>query len=151
MNTGIELERVTKRPEYLAIAATRRKWVTPSFIVQARPAETEGADIDPAESEQPGIEIDPITRIGFTVSKKVGGAVKRNRARRRLKEAARTAFSKYGSPGWAYVVIGRPAAISYDFEKMQADMRWALAKLASGADLKPSQNGQNKPKDRKNT
>ncbi|WP_417466042.1 ribonuclease P protein component [Kordiimonas sp.] len=139
MSTTIELERVTKRPEYLAIAGTRRKWVTPSFIVQALPAKT-----TPAPESENSVEAVPLPRIGFTVSKKVGNAVKRNRARRRLKEAARIAFSKYASVGWAYVVVGRPAAVSYDFEKMQADMRWALAKLASGADLKPSRSVKNK-------
>ncbi|WP_020400405.1 ribonuclease P protein component [Kordiimonas gwangyangensis] len=113
-----KLERVKKRPEYLSIAATGRKWVTPSFILQA----------SVGESDSP-------PRAGFTVSKKVGKAVERNRARRRLKEAARLTLDGHGSRGWAYVFIGRQAAISYDFEKMQADMRWALAKLASGADL----------------
>lgn len=113
-----KLERVKKRPEYLAIAATGRKWVTPSFILQANPGESDAAP-----------------RAGFTVSKKVGKAVERNRARRRIKEAARLMLAAHGTPGWAYVFIGRQAAISYDFEKMQADMRWALAKLAAGADL----------------
>ena len=113
------LERIRKRPEYLAVAATGRKWVTPSFIVQA----------SPGESDTP-------PHAGFTVSKKVGNAVKRNRARRRLKEAARLIVPGHGSKGWAYVFIGRQAAIAYDFQKMQADMRWALAKLADGADLR---------------
>ncbi|WP_262692866.1 ribonuclease P protein component [Kordiimonas aestuarii] len=112
-------DRIKKRPEYLAVADTQRKWVTPAFIVQAMPG----------ESDEP-------PRAGFTVSKKVGNAVARNRARRRLKEVARAVLPAHGTPGWAYVFIGRQAAISYDFEKLGADMRWALAKLASGADLK---------------
>ncbi len=113
-----KLERVRKRPEYLAIAATGRKWVTPAFILLASPGES-----------------DDKPRAGFTVSKKVGKAVERNRARRRIKEAARLVLPEQGTSGWAYVFIGRQAAISYDFDKMQADMRWALAKLAAGADL----------------
>ncbi|WP_417450110.1 ribonuclease P protein component [Kordiimonas sp.] len=112
-------DRIKKRPEYLAVAGTQRKWVTPAFIVQAMPGES-----------------DTSPRVGFTVSKKVGNAVARNRARRRLKEVARQIVAAHGEPGWAYVFIGRQAAISYDFEKLGADMRWALAKLASGADLK---------------
>lgn len=120
------LERLKKRPEYLAVSATGRKWVTPSFILQARPG---SADSPPA--------------IGFTVSKKVGKAVIRSRVRRRLKEAARIAFPKNGGQGWQYVLIGRQAAKDYPFEKLCADMKWALAKLSSGADLKP--NGARKP------
>ena len=117
------MERIKKRPEYLAVAATRRKWVTPAFILQAMPGSTDS---------QP--------KAGFTVSKKVGNAVMRNKARRRLKEAARTQIVENGTSGWAYVFIGRQAAISYPFEKLCADMRWALAKLAAGADLKTSRN-----------
>ncbi|WP_025896705.1 ribonuclease P protein component [Kordiimonas gwangyangensis] len=75
-----KLERVKKRPEYLSIAATGRKWVTPSFILQA----------SVGESDSP-------PRAGFTVSKKVGKAVERNRARRRLKEAARLTLDGHGS------------------------------------------------------
>lgn len=121
------MQRVTQRPEYLAVAATGRKWVTPAFILQA----------------MPGDDISLAPRAGFTVSKKVGNAVVRNRARRRIKEAARMILPANGQRGWAYVFIGRQAATDYPFEKLGADMRWALAKLASGADLSPR--GNSKP------
>lgn len=123
MQSSEKLARLKKRPEYLAVAQTRRKWVTPAFILQAMPGET-----------------DSPPKVGFTVSKKVGNAVMRNRARRRLKEAAKEIFPTKGTQGWAYVVIGRQAAIDYPFEKLQADMAWALAKLASRADLKANSN-----------
>jgi len=113
------MARITKRPEYLAVAATRRKWVTPAFILQAQ----EGTSDSPP-------------KIGFTASKKVGNAVIRSHTRRRLKEAARQVFPDHGAAGWGYVLIGRQAATSYPFDKLCADMRWALAKLSSGADLK---------------
>lgn len=116
-----KLARLTKRPEYLAVARTQRKWVTPSFILQAKSG----------ESDSP-------PRAGFTTSKKVGNAVARNRARRRLKEATRAILPQLGQAGWDYVFIGRQAAISYPFDKMNSDIRWALAKLASGADLDKS-------------
>ncbi len=112
------LARILKRPEYLAVASTRRKWVTPAFILQAKPSE---ADSPP--------------RVGFTVSKKVGKAVIRSKARRRLKEAARIIFPDHASPGWDYVLVGRPSATDMDFKKLCSDMRWALAKLTAGADL----------------
>lgn len=118
-NGATSLNRLTKRPDYLAVAATRRKWVTPSFILQAMQG---AADTPP--------------RVGFTVSKKVGNAVARNRARRRLKEATRAIAPLHGSRGWSYVFVGRQAAISYPFDKMCSDIKWALAKLEAGADLR---------------
>lgn len=122
------LERITKRPDYLAVAATRRKWVTPSFILQAKPGE---GDSPP--------------RAGFTVSKKVGKAVIRSRARRRLKEATRAILPLHGQTGWSYVLIGRTAATDYDFIKMQSDLKWALAKLHAGTDLKPGKPRNTRP------
>ena len=113
--------RITARPDYLAVSASGRKWVTPSFILQALPGNS-----------------DCPAKVGFTVSKKAGNAVKRSRARRRLKEAARFSFPDKAPNGWSFVLIGRTAATDYPFEKMQADMRWALAKLAMNADLKAS-------------
>lgn len=113
-----QLERIKKRPEYLAVANTRRRWVTPSFILQAKPGE---GDSHP--------------RAGFTTSKKVGNAIARNKARRRLKEAARKIMPEKGSTGWDYVFIGRQAATDYPFTKMLSDIEWALAKLHKGADL----------------
>lgn len=115
--------RITARPDYLAVGASGRKWVTPSFILQALPGEE-----------------DAPARLGFTVSKKAGNAVRRSRARRRLKEAARFSFPGAAPLGWSFVLIGRSSATDYPFEKMQADMRWALAKLAANADLKSSSN-----------
>lgn len=128
-----EIGRITGRPDYLAIAATGRKWVTPSFILQASP---------PPHADDDGKTRS--ARVGFTVSKKVGNAVKRSRARRRLKEAARLVFPEKAPQDWDFVVIGRAAATNFPFEKICADMRWALAKLASNADLKTS-NARNKP------
>lgn len=122
-----DIGRITGRPDYLAIAATGRKWVTPSFILQASPP----AIVSNGEDARPA-------RVGFTVSKKVGNAVRRSRARRRLKEAARASFPGKAPANWDFVIIGRACAIDYPFEKMSSDMRWALAKLASNTDLKSS-------------
>jgi len=114
------MDRLKKRPEYLAVARTGRKWVTPAFIVQAMPGD---GDQGP--------------KAGFTVSKKVGNAVMRNRARRRLKEITRAILPEKGLKGWSYVLVGRQAAIDYPFTKLASDLKWALAKLAEGADLRP--------------
>lgn len=69
-------------------------------------------------------------RVGFTCSKKVGNAVARNHAKRRLREVARLILPQHGKPGWDYVLIGRANATSErDFEQLKADLRYALRKL----------------------
>ena len=69
-------------------------------------------------------------RVGFTCSKKVGNAVARNRAKRRLREVARVILPEMGHDGWDYVLIGRHGAtVSLPFDQMTQDLRFALRKL----------------------
>lgn len=67
-------------------------------------------------------------RIGFTVTKKVGNAVVRNRTRRRLKEAARLQLQEQPVSGVDLVMIGRDGTRSRDFRLLRDDIRRALAK-----------------------
>ncbi len=68
--------------------------------------------------------------IGFTCSRKVGNAVARNRAKRRLREVARLVLPEHGRAGWDYVLIGRPGTTARtDFQQMQADLRMALDRV----------------------
>jgi len=69
-------------------------------------------------------------RVGYTCSKKVGNAVARNRAKRRLREVARLILPLKGRAGWDYVLIGkREVTATRDFQDMLADMRYALKKV----------------------
>jgi ribonuclease P protein component len=69
-------------------------------------------------------------RVGFTCSKKVGNAVARNRAKRRLRELARLVLPALGRPGFDYVLIGRPDTTEQrDFKDLQDDLRAALFRI----------------------
>lgn len=70
-------------------------------------------------------------RVGFTVTKKLGNAVVRNRIKRRLREVARLALEDAASPGYDYVLIGRASAASKSFAGMQSDLLSALKQLHS--------------------
>jgi ribonuclease P protein component len=65
-------------------------------------------------------------RLGFTVTKKVGNAVTRNRTRRRLKEAARLLLNECQVTGYDLVLIGRDSTRKRDFIALQGDIRGAL-------------------------
>ena len=73
---------------------------------------------------------DPAIRVGFTCSKKVGNAVARNRAKRRLRAVAREVLVNEGKAGWDYALIGKPGATAErGFDQLLADLRYALKKL----------------------
>ena len=101
-----------KRAEFLAAARARRQ-ATASFLLQARPR-GDGGEL----------------RVGFTCSKKIGNAVTRNRAKRRLRAVARAVLPVDGRPGWDYVLVGKPeATVTRDFADLLSDLRRALVSV----------------------
>ncbi|GBQ29956.1 ribonuclease P protein component [Gluconacetobacter azotocaptans] len=103
--------RLKKRSEFLRVAARGRKVPSPGLVLQALGRE----DADPA-------------RIGFTVTKKVGNAVVRNRARRRLREAVRAVEREQSLRGVDLVLIGRGGTGGRAFSALVGDLRRALRK-----------------------
>ncbi|OFX09719.1 MAG: ribonuclease P protein component [Alphaproteobacteria bacterium RIFOXYD12_FULL_60_8] len=111
------LERLKRRSDFLRVAATRLKWVAPGLILQMAPT--------PAEVQTS----DPTARLGFTVSKKVGNAVHRNRARRRLKALASQVMPGTALMGRDYVLIGRVETITRPYDLLLQDLQTALKRL----------------------
>lgn len=75
----------------------------------------------------------PAIRVGFTCSKKVGNAVARNHAKRRLREVARAVLPELGHAGWDYVLVGRAVETeTRDFQDLLNDLRFAIKKVHGG-------------------
>ena len=108
------MERLTQRADFLA-AASGTKVPAAAFVLQARKRGDEG----PA-------------RFGFTVSKKVGNAVERNRVRRRLREIVRLSDAGRTRAGHDYVLIGRRAALALPFASMRQEFDGALRRVHEG-------------------
>ncbi len=99
-----------KRADFLKAASARRQG-TDGFLLQAR---------DRADGEA-------ALRVGFTASKKIGNAVLRNRAKRRLRALARDCLARQGRPGWDYVLVARPqATVTRAYADLCADLDRAL-------------------------
>jgi ribonuclease P protein component len=102
------MERLRQRADFLA-AATGVKIPAAAFVLQTKRRDDEG----PA-------------RFGFTVSKKVGNAVERNRVRRRLREIVRLHAAGRIRAGHDYVLVGRRAALALPFERIKQDFDGAV-------------------------
>ncbi len=114
---SVPITRLKCRSDFLRVSHRGRKWAAPGLVLQSRQREKTKA------SSRDGI------RIGFTVTKKVGNAVIRNRARRRLKSAALDVMAKHGQDLTDYVLIGRASTLKRPYALLVADLKTAMQKL----------------------
>lgn len=105
------MERLRQRADFLA-AASGSKAPAAAFVLQARDRGDAGS-----------------ARVGFTVSKKVGNAVERNRVRRRLREVVRLTGGERMHAGFDYVLVGRRNALALPFERISQDLTGALRRV----------------------
>jgi len=109
------LERLRKRSEFLRVTKGCDSWVTPAFVVQLYKRTPES-----------------FFRYGITASRKIGGAVERNRAKRRIRALLRQVLPSLGRPGNDYVVIARKEILKRSFALMCQEFEQALTKLHGG-------------------
>jgi len=129
-NPGPELGRVRKRPEFVRITRQGQKAVAKSVILQSLKRDPAGGECSSANLAHEKLA-EP-ARIGFTVSKKVGNAVQRNRAKRRLREAVREIMPTRAKAGFDYVLIGRAATLERPWQDLLRDLNKALDMTENG-------------------
>lgn len=132
---GAAPERLKQRREFLRVAHSGRKWVAPGLILQVGPHVHEVTKASGDIPVHPAMPNRPDAfRVGFTVSRKVGGAVVRNRVRRRLRAAVETVMPGHAAARHDYVVIGRAATVRRPFDALSADLETALKRLGAWRD-----------------
>jgi ribonuclease P protein component len=125
-----------KRSEFLRIRGGAR-WSTPTVTVETRPRPApSGADPEPDRPPplsrgKPAAGTPPadVARFGYTVTKKLGGAVQRNRIRRRLKAAVEEIAAVHCRAGFDYVLIAKAAALTTPFGALKKDLEAAFDRV----------------------
>lgn len=118
------LPHLKRRRDYVRVSRSGRSTARAGMVVQARRWDAPAATGDHGDDDG-GAGI----RLGITASKKVGNAVTRNRARRRLREVARAVLPTRAAPGHDYVLIARASTPSRPYALLIADLIAALSRL----------------------
>ncbi|HLY44531.1 MAG TPA: ribonuclease P protein component [Stellaceae bacterium] len=125
------LARLKTRADFLRVAATRRRAVRPGFVLQAAPQPPASTAIE-------------AVRVGFTASRRVGNAVVRNRAKRRLRAVAAEVLARGGRPGTDYVLVARAATGERAYAELVGDLQSALRQIdRRGGDERPRRGEEN--------
>lgn len=111
------IRRLTSRPQFLA-AAKGVSQARGAVLIQALDRRDDQGHLG----------------VGFTATRKIGGAVVRNRAKRRLREAARALLPGFGRPGFDYVFIARQGTADRPWERLLDDVKSALTRLATSTE-----------------
>ena len=117
MTETIKINTLRKRSDYILISHGSRVY-TKGLIIQAK-QRSGGEYIN-----------EKLIRVGITCSKKIGNAVKRNRAKRRLRELSRLILPQYAKQGWDYVLLGKAEETCYrPFKSLVKDLESAIEKI----------------------
>jgi len=122
------IETIKNRRDFLSATAAGKKFITGSFILQMIPR----GQTHPVTN--------PAARFGFTVTKRMGNAVTRNRIKRRLREAIRKVAPRHILDGHDYVIISRQKALDCTFADLLRDMEFAFSRIPSMKNDKSSPN-----------
>jgi ribonuclease P protein component len=112
-----DLLTLKRRTEFTRVRGGSR-WATKAFVLEGKPR----APHDGSGAVQQA-------RFGFTVTKRLGKAVARNRIRRRLRAAARDVLAHHARPDFDYVVVARASALDADYAELVCDLTKALAQV----------------------
>jgi ribonuclease P protein component len=127
------LPRLKHRAEFLRVAGAGRKFVAPGLILQVLRRELASAAVpgDAAASDSAPRDgnLGDAKRVGYTASRKVGIAVARNRARRRLRAAVAEIMPVCAAPGHDYVLVARAATLKRPYAALVEDLKTALRRL----------------------
>ncbi|MEX2643547.1 MAG: ribonuclease P protein component [Acetobacterales bacterium] len=108
------LSRLKRRAEFVRVTRQGRKAASAGLVLQAAPFENSDHDA---------------FRVGFTVTRRVGNAVVRNRVRRRLRAVAQEIMPTGARPGFDYVLVGRAATKDRPYDALRRDLVSALGRL----------------------
>ena len=116
-SNSVPITRLKRRRDFVSITRRGQKWATSGLVLQSHRRR------DVETTSRNGI------RVGFTVTKKVGNAVIRNRTRRRLKAVAGDVIATHGQDLFDYVLIGRAGTLKRPYALLVSDLKTAMQRL----------------------